>query len=264
MKDRTIDLGANRGLGVDAILPFGADFPTSRLRDPQRSRESMRDALLELLARDVKSPLALIEDYVDLLLMDADQLRPEERRDVLNRIGAAARKAMMPALNLLDAARIEDGPLHVRRQPVDLASLLRHVLSHQECVADLNNIQLVQEMEDDLPALEADEVLLDRVFANLVHETIRSAPRGSQVRVRAARKEGEIEVVVEDVGTRTTEQMIGTLVHRYLEGSHRSDAADLGQFVATAIVERHGGRLTVEKPPNGGGCAFRVALPVRG
>jgi light-regulated signal transduction histidine kinase (bacteriophytochrome) len=93
MKDRTIDLGANRGLGVDAILPFRADF---RLRDPQRSRESTRDALLELLARDVKRPLALIEDYVDLLIMDADQLRPEEKRDVLNRIGAAARKAMCP------------------------------------------------------------------------------------------------------------------------------------------------------------------------
>ncbi len=264
MKDRTIGPRANRGLRIGAILPFRADFRTSRLRDRQRSRESPRDALLELLAREVKGPLAMIEDYVDLLIMDADQLRPEERRDVLNRIGAAARKAMMPALNLLDAARIEDGPLDVRRQPVDLPGLLRRVLSHQERVADVNDIELVQEIEADLPALEADEVLLDRAFANLVHEAIRFAPRGSQVRVRAARKADEIEIVVEDVGTRTTEQMIGTLVDRYLDGSQRSDAADLGRFVATAIVKRHGGRLTVEKPPNGGGLSFRVALPARG
>src|SRR5262249_28726926 len=138
----------------------------------RRSRESTRGALLELLARDVKGPLAMIEDYVDLLIMDADQLRAEERRDVLNRIGAAARKAMMPALNLLDAARIEDGPLDVRRQTVDLARLLLRVLADQERVADVNHIELAHEIDADLPALEGDEVLLDRVFGNLVHETI--------------------------------------------------------------------------------------------
>jgi two-component system sensor histidine kinase KdpD len=265
MKDRTIPPRASRGLGIGmgALLPFRADFTTSRVRDRPKDREPTRETLLELLARDIKSPLAIIEEYVDLLLEDADRLRPDDRRDVLNRIGAAARQAMMPALNLLDAARIEDGPLDPRREPVDLADLLRQVFSRQQRVAEVNGILLVQEIEADLPALEADGVLLDRVFANLVYEVIRFAPRGSQVRARAGRKADEIEIVVEDVGTRTPEQMISTLVHRYLDDSGRPHAADLGQFVAKAILESHGGTLTVEKPPNGGGCRFRVALPVR-
>jgi two-component system, OmpR family, sensor histidine kinase KdpD len=265
MKNRTIPPRANRGLdiGMGALLPFRADFPTSRVRDRPKYREPTREALLDLLARDIKSPLAIIEEYVDLLVEDADRLRPDDRRDVLNRIGAAARQAMMPALNLLDAARIEDGPLDPRREPVDLADLLRQVFSRQERVAEVNGILLVQEIEADLPALDADGALLDRVFANLVYEVIRFAPRGSQVRARAARKADEIEIVVEDVGTRTPEQMISTLVHRYLDDSGRPPTADLSQFVAKAILESHGGTLTVEKPPNGGGCRFRVALPVR-
>jgi len=253
-------LRGSLGIGSAPLRPI--DPPSSRLRrgDRKTGTEETREDLKKM-ARDIKEPLTVIENYAELLLEDADSLPPEERRDVLNRIAGAAREAMMLAVNVLDAAKIEAGPLEPARKPVDLTRLVKHVFGHEARFAKANGVDLAQDIDASVPAVEGDEILFDRVFANLVHDSLQHAARGSTVRLRAALKGGVVKIIVEEVGEKTLAQTVDELVDEYLNDSRRVDPVNLGLYIARTIVESHAGMFSVEKPVDGGAWRFHVTLP---
>ena len=226
--------------------------------------QQSRADFVATLTHDIKNPLGVIGGYVQMLRDEEKALSPEGL-EYLTRIDAAARRALMLAVNFLYVSRIGAGRLKLVRAPTNLPQVLQHVVMHQSCLASLKKISFAEEIEENLPFVDADEVQLDRVFANLINNAIKFAPEGSAVRTRMQRSgEDGVEVVVEDSGPGLPAGAPERVFERYSEVPASTESTGLGLFIVKTIMEAHGGKVSAENRGDVPGARFRVWLPIRG
>lgn len=226
--------------------------------------QQSRADFVATLTHDIKNPLGVIGGYVQMLQDEEKTLSPEGL-EYLTRIDAAARRALMLAVNFLYVSRIGAGRLKLVRAPTDLPRILHHVVTHQRCLASLKKISFAEEIEEDLPSVDADEVQIDRVFSNLINNAIKFAPEESAVRVQMHRSGADgVEVVVEDSGQGLPAEAPERIFERYAGVSTSTESTGLGLFIVKTIMEAHGGKVSAENRGDAPGARFRVWLPIRG
>jgi two-component system sensor histidine kinase KdpD len=114
----------------------------------------------------------------------------------------------------------------------------------------------------DLPMLEFDAVLMERVFCNLLENAAKYTPPGSPIDITATVRDGEVTVTVADRGPGIPvgdEQKIFEKFYRAPQGNS-AGGIGLGLTICRGIVAAHGGRIWAERRP-GGGAALRFTLP---
>ena len=120
------------------------------------------------------------------------------------------------------------------------------------------------ELEPDLPAIAGDHDRLIQVLTNLVSNAVKFSPTGGRVLVHAARTGGELTIAVRDWGVGIRSSDHGRLFQRFQRlhpGSRDEPGTGLGLAISKAIVDRHGGRITVESV-EAEGSTFTVVLPL--
>jgi two-component system sensor histidine kinase KdpD len=140
-----------------------------------------------------------------------------------------------------------------------LAAMRDALQDHRVVVADLSQVPLV----------ECDVVLLERVLCNLLENAGKYTPAGTEIRLWAGAVEDEIRIVVEDDGPGVPKGKERQIFEKFTRGERESATAGvgLGLAVCKAILQAHGGRIWVEstqRPDRPGGLAgarFVVALP---
>jgi two-component system sensor histidine kinase KdpD len=115
----------------------------------------------------------------------------------------------------------------------------------------------------DLPLVEIDSLLIERVFANLLENAVKYTPNGTPIEILAVTEEKEMLVTVSDQGhgiPAGEEKRIFEKFHR-VDSEGNQGGAGLGLAICRSIVEVHGGRIWAENLPSGG-AAFRFTLPL--
>ncbi len=115
----------------------------------------------------------------------------------------------------------------------------------------------------DLPLVEIDSLLIERVFANLLENAVKYTPPGTPIEISAVARTNELVVTVSDQGhgiPAGEEQRIFEKFHRVASEGNQGGAG-LGLTICRAIVEAHGGRMWADNLPSGG-AAFYFALPL--
>jgi PAS domain S-box-containing protein len=232
------------------------------LRDVSAAKaaERMRRDLVAMMSHDIKNPLAAVMGYVEVL-RDPVQIgaNPEE---VIDGILSAAQQAMTLALNFVEVDRIESGALELDKKPRSLNELVRQEVRRQEARARLCRLVLRTDLSPEVPLLDVDKALVDRVIANLVSNAIKFSPEGAEIVIATSLREGRAVMEVRDRGPGITPEDQPKLFHRYSRGAgSRTDSSGLGLFIVKTIVEAHGGAVGVRCPQEGGSI-FEVALPV--
>ena len=248
-----------------AIATVGAEVGFRyRLGDflGRQAREELvraRSDFIDMLAHDLKNPIGVIAGYVEIL-RDRQECRAEER-DLLDRIEAAARRALLLATNFLDVEKIQAKGMVVHRRPTDASRLLQRAIGNQRCIADAKGVRLIAAAEARPVPVEIDEPLLDRAMANLVNNAIKFTPSGGAVRISAVRTDGEVEIAVEDTGPGIPPELLERLFIRYGKECSSDQSTGLGLFIAKTIVDAHGGRIIAESRTDRPGARFRIFLP---
>lgn len=224
--------------------------------------ESLRNSLLAAISHDVRTPLAGIVGASSSLL--TQQHAPEQARELLAGIHDEALAMSTLAGNLLDMARLQSGPVQLRRewQPVDevigsaLRSSARSLAAHPVTVT----------IADALPLVEIDSVLMERVLVNLLENAAKYTAAGTAIALRASRLEKELLLEVEDEGPGLPEDG-EKLFAKFVRGEKESSTTGVGLGLALcrAIVQAHGGHITARNGPRDsqwGGACFRITLPL--
>jgi signal transduction histidine kinase len=234
-----------------------------------REREAELAAFAGVVAHDLKSPLAVVAGFVELiedeLLVDDPDggfVSPPGLRTSIHRISAGVDRMRRLIDDLLTYATARDAPL--RPAVVDLATAARTV------TADLTshlpaNVESPQVYLGMLAQVYADPSLLRRVLDNLIGNALKYTPPGQPARVDVTARvlrPGWVHVEVTDRG-------IGIPEGQHLaifEGFHRAHAqkgyagTGLGLAICRRVVERHGGSIGAADNP-GGGARFWFTLP---
>jgi signal transduction histidine kinase len=227
-----------------------------------RRLERLRDAFVAAVSHELRTPLTSISGFLELLADEEQQLGPAGRRyvDVIRRGNDRLRRIVE---DLLLVAEIEAERLELRLEPTDLAELAAEMVEDALPVAEENGIELSLEVEGSLP-LEADAARLRQVLDNLLSNALKFTPNGGSVTLSAANGDDMLRVEVTDTGIGVPHDELGQLFSRFYRASSATRRAipgtGLGLVIARAIVEGHGGTISLE-PREPKGSRVIVTLP---
>jgi two-component system sensor histidine kinase KdpD len=223
--------------------------------------EQLRNTLLSAISHDLRTPLAAIVGASSSLIRDNEKLDEHARRELGRAIYDEAIRMAGLANNLLDMARLEAGAVILNRQWQPLEEVVGAALSG--LTSRLVNHPVSIRLPQELPLVEIDSQLIERVFVNLLENAVKYTPTGTHIEISAATEQGELVVTVSDQGLGIPageEKRIFEKFHR-VDCEGNQGGAGLGLTICRSIVEAHGGRIWAGNLPSGG-AAFHFALPL--
>jgi two-component system, OmpR family, sensor kinase len=223
-----------------------------------------KNLFLGVVSHDLRNPLDVILSYSQFLREDAAGLLPPEQMEFVEIISAKSFFMLNLIDNLLDLAQIEAGKLRLDPVSTDIPALLARNLQAQRLLAARKRIELLAEVQPDLPRVVLDPARLEQVLNNLVGNAIKFSPVDSAVRVVCAREQEWLVLEVHDQGPGIGEDERERLFGFFQKGGASTTGGEkktgLGLAIVHSIVQRQGGEITVRSQPAGGTC-FRVTLP---
>jgi len=218
-----------------------------------RRTDELKTALLNTVSHDLRTPLSSIIASAGSLLQQDVRWTEDERRDFARAIEEEAERLNRLVGNLLDLSRIQAGSLMPQRGWYDLSALVDDVLGRLRSVTSRH--QVVVSVEEELPPVFLDYILIDEVFANLIENAVKYTPPGSEIAVRAIRTNGAVRVEVEDRGPGFPPEALPRLFEPFYRVQREGQTArgtGLGLAVAKGLVEAHGGQIWAENRKTGG------------
>lgn len=222
-----------------------------------------RRQLLADISHEFRTPLTVIHGEAEIAMRGTGR-SAEEYRDSLRRIMDQAMQTTRLVDDLLFIARAEVGEPRLDREETQVAQLLDAVCQDLSPAAARKHIALNRSLGTEDTTLMADSGRLRQVFTILVDNAIKYSNEGGDVAVDCQRADGAVTVTVSDQGIGLSEDELEHVFYRYYRSKKaaRHDAGTgLGLPVAKAIVEAHGGEISLAARPQGGTTAT-VRLPV--
>jgi two-component system sensor histidine kinase KdpD len=222
----------------------------------QMESERLRNSLLTAISHDLRTPLAALVGLADALKLTPLTSPQAEVADAMRR--SALRMSALVA-NLLDMARLQSGAVQLNRHWLPLQEVIGSALAGLDEL--LAGRPVVVDLPADLPLVELDAVLIERVLVNLLENAVKYATGAIRIGARTAGRHVEIDVV--DSGPGFPAGREAQLFDKFERGDRESatPGVGLGLAICKAIVEAHGGRISAHNPAGGGACV-RVELPL--
>ena len=233
----------------------------ARMAQLDAETNQLRAAMFSSVTHDFRTPLASIKAGVTSLLDHSVEHDPTQERELLTTILEETDRLNRLVGNILDLARIRAGALIPARNEAGLDEIAEVVVAR--LVPRLDAVQIVLDIDDDVPSVAVDEMQLDQVMTNLLENAARHSPPDGEVRLSVAPTNDHVSVRVTDRGLGVPAEDRERIFEAFYRGASIPDSpgTGLGLAIANAIVTAHGGRIWVEDAP-GGGATFAFEIPV--
>jgi PAS domain S-box-containing protein len=264
--DSAAPIRCAEGQVVGCVLVF-RDV-TERRRAEQASRDASRhkDEFLATLAHELRNPLAPITNALSILRIVSDD--QEARRRATDTMERQVTQMVRLIDDLLDVNRISRGKLELRKERVELASVVYQAAEICRPLVESAGHDLKIELPEQPVYLSADAVRLAQVFSNLLNNSCKFSEPGGRLGLKAVRRGDEVVVSVKDNGVGIPPDRLESIFGMFsqvggpLERTH--GGLGIGLTLVKRLVELHGGHIEARSEGLGKGSEFIVTLPVAG
>ncbi|AUF98563.1 PAS domain-containing sensor histidine kinase [Pseudomonas sp. 02C 26] len=227
----------------------------------QRAFERVRSEFVLRASHELRTPVTGMHMAFGLL-RERISFPPQAREnDLLDTIGEEMQRLTQLINDLLNFSRYQSGLQKLELAHCGVEEMLERAQARiAELTAD-KQVELVIELEQPLPRIQADVAQLDRVLDNLLHNAVRHTPDGGRIRLHARRHGERVIISVEDNGEGIAYGQQGRIFEPFVQVGRKKGGAGLGLALCKEIVQLHGGRMGVISRP-GEGTQFYMALPV--
>jgi signal transduction histidine kinase len=235
----------------------------ARVRELKAS-DRLRRQLLADVSHELMTPLTAMRGYLETLALPA-AVPDDETRDRYVRVVTEETLRLESIVgDLLDLARLEGGGPVLHREAVAVDWLFARVAERHEVAMRERSIQLDRSIAPGAERVDGDARRLEQVLQNLAANAVRHTPPGGRIALSAEPRAGRIAILVSDTGAGIAAEHLPFVFDRF----YKADASraqgngmgsGLGLSIVKAIVEGHGGQISVSSAP-GSGATFEIVL----
>jgi signal transduction histidine kinase len=226
--------------------------------------DRLKNDFVSIVSHELRTPLTAIRGSLQLLLADPDAVPDPDNRQLLQAALNSCERLVRIVSDILDLSKAEAGRLALRRKPLSISDVVRQAIDGVQQIGAQAGVMFIDNVPRDLPAVMADADRLTQAVINLLSNAVKFAPPNSTVTVDGHHDEAFVVLHVRDRGPGITPENIPRLFQRFQQldgsGARRVGGTGLGLVITKAIVEQHGGTISVESTI-GQGSTFSIALP---
>ncbi len=248
---------------IDGLLAFGIEV-THQVRARHAAEEASRtkDEFLAMLGHELRNPLSPILTALHLMRLKGGAELTREQKIIERQIAHLVRLVD----DLLDMSRITRGKLELRRQRVELDSVVREAIETASPLLEPRRQHLAVAVPRRGLTILGDTVRLTQVVANLLTNAAKYSNPGGNIDIRATREGDEVVLRVSDDGIGIAPDMLATVFDSFTQGPQALDRAQgglgLGLAIVKSLVKLHGGTVHARSDGRGRGSEFTVRLPI--
>jgi len=232
--------------------------------------EQRKDDFIKMASHELKTPITSINGYVQLLLNIYHELEDEKlintRQTVkssLQTISKQVTKLTRLISELLDLSRIESGQLELTKREFELDELVEEIAQDARHTTTKHAVIVHNDFKG---RLFADRDRIGQVILNLLTNAIKYSPDSDHVELIVQREEDSAIIQVKDTGIGIERKDQSRIFERFYRVEGKSEQTypgfGIGLFIASEIVQRHGGNISLESE-KGKGSVFTVRLPIK-
>ena len=241
------------------------ELEANRLRekaDHLASLEQAKSEFLRLASHELRGPASMLGGYLSMIEDESLGPIPQRLRPVLPMLKAKAAQINLLANEMVEAARLEDGRVQLKRKRVDLCQIVRRSVSTAEATATPRHRVRFDDRCTELWVL-GDALRLEIIIANLLDNAIKYSPKGGDVTAELSTSGQVATLKVRDQGIGIAPQDMDRLFVRFSRVSNLADVpgTGLGLYLARELARLHKGEIVAASKP-GEGSEFVLSLPV--
>jgi PAS domain S-box-containing protein len=228
-----------------------------------READLRKDEFLAMLAHELRGPLAPLRNMVEILK------RKTENVDVVRSAAGMMERQLGQLVrlvdDLIDVSRITRGQIELRKETVDLSSIILQSVEACRPLAEASNHELEVSLWPRPIRLHGDPVRLTQVFSNILNNACKYTEPGGKIRLSSEARDGEVIVTVRDSGIGIDPAQIGVIFELFAQIDRTLERTQSGLGIGLTLVKRlaelHGGNVSAHSQGLGTGTEVNVRLP---
>jgi len=277
-REPLVDLGLDLWVILDASALSAAQERAAMMRsrlERQRDEieqmarqmddfEALRSRFLSASAHELKTPLTIIQTYLEALRSDLSEGFDDDQRAFLDVCYESTLRLRRLVADLLDLAALETGKIQLDIGRVDVMPAVERVVREMTPIAERAGVELVVARDGRPTPARADVQRVEQILRNLVDNALKFTLEGGRVTVHADAEGDSVRLEVHDTGVGIPATQLETVFEEFVQieptQQDRQRGSGLGLSVCRRIVRAMGGRISVSSEP-GVGSVFTVILP---
>jgi PAS domain S-box-containing protein len=255
---------ADLALAVDLANRASVAVENTQLYQALRETDRRKDEFLATLAHELRNPLAPIRNSLQILKMPrVDAATVERSRDMMER---QVHHLVRLVDDLLDVSRVMRGKIELRREMVELATVVARAVETMQPLIEAQGHELHVRLPPESLLLDADPVRLAQVVGNLLTNAAKYTEPNGRIRVTAQREGDESVLRVRDNGIGIAPTMLPRIFELFVQVDHAATRSQgglgIGLTLVKTLVEMHNGTVEARSEGLGKGSEFVVRLPI--
>lgn len=226
--------------------------------------DQLRRELIANVSHDLRSPLTVIQGYIETMQLKHDTLTDADRRHYLTIIADTGKRLNKLVTDLFDLSKLESGQVEIHRESFSIQELMSNATTEYQLLAGKKRIRINLELGADLPLAFADVAMIQRVIQNLVDNAIKYTPENGTINLQVNKpNDKQLEVNVINSGEGIAEEDCAHIFDRYFKIDKQRkgvQGSGLGLAIVKKIMDVHQAPIRVTSKP-GAFTTFTFVLP---
>ena len=238
--------------------------------EEMKELDRVKSQFLANMSHELRTPLNSVIGFSRVILKGIDGPINDTQEQDITAIYNSGLHLLSMINEILDLSKIEAGKMELQIDEVEIGNVVKSAVNTASGLIKGKPVQLVTQVEPDLPIIKGDEMRLNQILTNLLGNAVKFTEKGS-ITIKAdlnhtEDNSEEILITVEDTGIGIAPEDQGKLFQRFSQvddsPTRRTGGTGLGLSIARSLVELHGGRIGLLRSETNLGSTFFFTIPV--
>ena len=227
-----------------------------------KSVDVLRRELIANVSHDLRTPLAIMQGYIETLQMKKDDLSPTDSDKYMEIIEKNTRQLNKMVNQLFELSKLEAKQVTPEKEAFPITDLIYDLSAKYQILAEEKQIKLEVNSDGITPLVYADIGLVERAVQNLLDNALKFSPEKGNISINISHDNKNVRVMIQDDGPGISKEEQVEIFERYAQSKNGNQrvGAGLGLAIVKKIMELHETRIVVDSVPNIG-SSFSFDLP---